>query len=295
MARDKGAAPESADSFTTRSAVESLAEKYAIALPNAIRSPRAGELAGRRAGSSVEYQDRKDFAPGDDLRHVDWRGYARSDRMTVKLYREEIMPRVEIVVDGSASMAVTPAKAMRRLELAYLFWLMGRHIHGQVSTWQVGAGAPRMLSHPMDLQKLSSERHENPFPSLRGSALSRPGGIRVLISDLLFPFDPRELESTLGRCDRLLVVQALSAFEENPGEGLAGGAMLRLLNAEADEYLDVRLNADTVAQYRRRLAALQGDLEQRLLLRGGAFAVTREDEAVDDLGRNLHRAGLLSI
>src|SRR5690606_35539342 len=114
--------PTSLPDFATRAQVERLAEQYQIALPRDLNSPRAGELSGRRAGSSVEYQDRKDFAPGDDLRHVDWRGFARSDRMTVKLYREEIMPRVDIVVDGSASMEITPQKALRRQELAMLFW-----------------------------------------------------------------------------------------------------------------------------------------------------------------------------
>lgn len=287
-----GPAPEI---FPTRAQVESLADRYSLALPNQLHSPRAGELAGRRTGSSVEYQDRKDFGPGDDLRHVDWRGYARSDRMTVKLYREEIMPRVDIVVDGSASMESTPEKKLRRLELAYFFWLMARHLHGHVVTWLVGDGPARQLSHPMDLEKFSSEQYENPFPALRGSPVSRPGGIRIFISDLLFPFDPAELEVTLGRCDRLLVVQLLSAFEDNPGEGLSGGTMVRLVNAEAAEHLDVRLNEDTVSKYRKRLAALQGDLAQRLRMRGGLMATIRDDHALDAVARQLHQAEMLSV
>lgn len=284
-----------AQDFPTRGQVDALAERYSLALPNFIHSPRAGELTGRRAGSSVEYQDRKDFAPGDDLRHVDWRGYARSDRMTVKLYREEIMPRVDIVVDGSASMEVTAEKKQRRLELGYFFWLLARHIHGQTHCWLAGTGAIRPISNPLELARHSSTRFENPFPTMRGSQVSRPGGIRVFISDLLFPFEPAQLESTLGRCDRLLVIQVLSAFEENPGEGLTGGAMVRLMNAEADEYLDVRLDSATVGHYRKRLTALQSDLSQRLQMRGGAFAAVRDDEPLDVVCRSLHRAGMLSI
>lgn len=281
--------------FTTRGQVEAMAERYSLALPNALSSARTGELTGRRSGSSVEYQDRKDFAPGDDLRHVDWRGYARSDRMTVKLYREEIMPRVDIVIDGSASMEVTPEKHLRRQELAYLFWLLARHIHGQTNCWLAGNGPLRQLVHPLDTEKFAASQFENPFPAMRGSQVTRPGGIRVFLSDLLYPFDPAELDSTLGRCDRLIVIQVLSAFEENPGEGLTGGSMVRLMNAEANEYMDVRLDANTVAHYRRRLAALQGDLTQRLLMRGGAFAATRDDEPLEALCRSLHRAGILTI
>ncbi len=281
--------------FPTRGQVEALADKYTLALPHAIHSPRSGELAGRRTGSSVEYQDRKDFTAGDDLRHVDWRGYARSDRMTVKLYREEIMPRIDIVIDGSASMEVTPGKALRRLEMAYLFWLLARHLHGQTQCWLAGNGPLRLLSHPLDIAKFPTSQFENPLPNLRGSQVSRPGGIRVFISDLLYAFDPAQLETTLGRCDRLLVVQVLSAFEENPGEGLTAGGMVRLMNAEADEYLDVRLDDATVAQYRKRLLALQADLSQRLAMRGGALAITRDDETLESACRNLHRVGMLAI
>src|SRR5690606_26702240 len=132
--------------------------------------------------------------------HVDWRGYARSDRMTVKLYREEIMPRVDLVIDGSASMEVTPEKKLRRLEMAYFFWLLARHLHGHTSCWLAGNGPLRPLSHPLDLQKFSPSQFGNPRPTMRGSQVTRPGGIRVVVSDLLYPFDPSELENTLGRC-----------------------------------------------------------------------------------------------
>lgn len=291
MSSSEGAA----SAFTTRAQVESLAERYTLALPNFLNSPRAGELTGRKAGSSVEYQDRKDFAPGDDLRHVDWRGFARSDRMTVKLYREEIMPRVDIVIDGSSSMEVTPEKKLRRLEMAYLFWLLARHIHGHVTCWLAGNGPLQQLPHPLELERFQATRFENPLPTLRGSQVSRPGGLRVFVTDLLFPFDPRELDASLGRCDRLLVIQVLSAFEENPGEGLRAGAMMRLMNAETDEYLDVRLDADTVEKYRRRLQALQTDISQRLQMRGGAFASVREDETLDEACRKFYHAGILAL
>ncbi len=117
----------------------------------------------------------------------------------------------------------------------------------------------------------------------------------MFISDLLYPFEPSQLENTLGRCDRLLVIQVLSAFEENPGEGLTGGGMVRLLNAEANEYMDVRLNDETVKQYRKRLGALQGDLKQRLEMRGGALATTRDDQPLDAFARTLHQAGMITV
>ena len=56
-------------------------------------------------GLSVEFSEYRDYQPGDDLRHLDWRLFARSDRLYVKLYTQETNVRVYIVCDGSASMS----------------------------------------------------------------------------------------------------------------------------------------------------------------------------------------------
>ena len=37
--------------------------------------------------------------PGDDLRHVDWAAYARSDSLNIRLYREEVAPRLDLLID----------------------------------------------------------------------------------------------------------------------------------------------------------------------------------------------------
>ncbi len=55
-------------------------------------------------GMSVEFSEYRDYQPGDDLRHLDWRLFARSDRLCVKKYEQETNVRVYVVVDTSASM-----------------------------------------------------------------------------------------------------------------------------------------------------------------------------------------------
>jgi uncharacterized protein (DUF58 family) len=67
-----------------------------------------GALAGLhrspRRGSSVEFAEHKEYAPGDELRHVDWKTYGRTDRLYVKRYEEETELHALFVVDASASM-----------------------------------------------------------------------------------------------------------------------------------------------------------------------------------------------
>src|SRR5947209_8559997 len=55
-------------------------------------------------GVSVEFADYREYAPGDDLKRLDWRAYARSDKFHIKRYEEDTNLRGTIVLDASASM-----------------------------------------------------------------------------------------------------------------------------------------------------------------------------------------------
>ncbi|MDA0688317.1 MAG: DUF58 domain-containing protein [Proteobacteria bacterium] len=55
-------------------------------------------------GFSVEFNDYRHYQRGDDMRHVDWKLYARSDKFYIKQYEDETNVRVVILLDVSASM-----------------------------------------------------------------------------------------------------------------------------------------------------------------------------------------------
>lgn len=71
-----------------------------------------------RKGFSVEFAEHRPYQPGDDLRYVDWRIAARSDRWVVKQFEEETNLRATLVLDVSRSMAWTGAPG-RLTKLAY--------------------------------------------------------------------------------------------------------------------------------------------------------------------------------
>jgi uncharacterized protein (DUF58 family) len=62
-------------------------------------------------GFNIEFAAYRDYTPGDDLRRLDWRVYARSDRHYIKQYEEESNVRVTFVVDASASMNYKGSRA----------------------------------------------------------------------------------------------------------------------------------------------------------------------------------------
>jgi len=67
-----------------------------------------GFLSGRHPspfhGVSVEFAEHREYVPGDDLRHLDWKVLAKSDRYFIKRYEEETSLTCHIVVDASRSM-----------------------------------------------------------------------------------------------------------------------------------------------------------------------------------------------
>jgi len=68
----------------------------------------AGFLSGMHKspykGCSVEFATHRPYVPGDDLRHIDWRVYGRADRFYIKEHDVETNMRVNLLLDGSASM-----------------------------------------------------------------------------------------------------------------------------------------------------------------------------------------------
>ena len=56
-------------------------------------------------GQSVEFVQHRQYVPGDDVRHVDWKVWARQDRLVIKQYEEDTNLRCSLLIDSSASMS----------------------------------------------------------------------------------------------------------------------------------------------------------------------------------------------
>lgn len=65
-------------------------------------------------GFSVEFAEHREYVAGDDVKDIDWRVYAKSDRYYVKQYMEETNLRASIILDASGSMAYTGNSAIKR-------------------------------------------------------------------------------------------------------------------------------------------------------------------------------------
>lgn len=74
-----------------------------------VEGTQTGAHRSQRKGISVEFADYRQYVPGDDTRHLDWKVYGRNERLYLRQYEEETTLRVHLLVDASASMAYAGA------------------------------------------------------------------------------------------------------------------------------------------------------------------------------------------
>jgi uncharacterized protein (DUF58 family) len=238
---------------------EKLGLRYALQIPQVAASGWTGTRAGRRAGSSIDFQDYREYQPGDDLRFIDWGIYARTDRLTVKLFREEVTPHLDLILDGSRSMNLTDtAKAVAVAQLAALLVTSAANAQCTQAVWLSGEGFQRLANDTLtppawDKLELDSQRTpEQSFEILPPKF--RRLGVRVLVSDLLWPGEPLQLLRRLrDGAAALFVIQLLARDDATPPEH----GNLRVVDSETGGESEIYIDSSIARQYAGNLAQLQ--------------------------------------
>jgi len=201
-------------------------------------------------GFSVDFASHREYMPGDDLRHLNWKLYGRHDRLYIKQYDAETNVDVHLVLDISGSMTVGDASELKlrygRLLCASLAHLATRQrdavgltlfADGVVEHYLARGNNDHLLSL---LAALAQQRTHRPATSpvvLHEIAELMPRrGLIVLISDLYY--EPSELLSALDHFRHfghdVLVFQVLAPLERRlPIDGA-----VKLVDVETGESLE---------------------------------------------------------
>lgn len=183
-----------------------------------------GDFAGSGVGASLDFQDHRLYAPGDDPRHINWQAYARTGEYTLKLYREEVRPIVEILFDTSDSMFSDPEKAERALELFYFLYAAGEQAGAATSAcvirgdhWKPLEIASVFSHHWVDIVSDLPPTEPSARPNLTAIP-SKSRSLRILLSDLLFPDSPEQTLQILKRNGgRPIILCPFTQTESDPG------------------------------------------------------------------------------
>jgi uncharacterized protein (DUF58 family) len=255
---------------------EKAALRYALGVPRHAPIGLAGGTLSRSTGSSLEFKDHRAYEPGDDLRHIDWSAYARTDQLTIKLFQEEVTPILDLLIDVSRSMDLEGTdKAGAATALAAFFATAAARAGYTHSVWALadrvrplpGGNRPPPMWEGLEFD----HRGEPPqaWPPWRS------GGTRVLISDLMWLADPLLLLRPFAeRAAVTVVVQLLARADVEPLEGQS----LRLVDAETDEIREIHVDAVVARRYRDALERHQDNWSQACRQCGVTFAsVVAED------------------
>lgn len=282
-----------------------------------------GERRSKKRGESVEFADHRQYALGDDLRHIDWNIYGRLDRFFMKLFVEEEDLSLHIVIDASESADCgTPNKFFAMQQIALALGYIGlvnlnrvaiTTIGGSIRTGEedaesrsVGADPEGPVMHSIRDLRGKRRLHDlgrficaiepggnTSFSEVaKRIALTRRGrGVMIVLSDF-FMKDGYEtgLRLLVGRGYDLFALQVLSPQEVEPD--ITGD--LRLRDVEDGDMAEVTISAPLLKKYKQVLAAYCTELRDFCARREITSFTVRSDTTVDSLVLDyLRRRGLL--
>jgi uncharacterized protein (DUF58 family) len=267
-----------------------------------VQSGASGEQAARRRGGSAEFQEHRPYAPGDDLRRVDWSAFARTGEPVLKLFRAEEDTVLRLLVDASASLAFgEPQKieVARRVAAAigYLGLANGQRVQVLVARERAGQSAGRGLERVgvprRGRDALAALLRDLSEPLASGSAdlaraldstlqqTTRPG-LLVVLSDF---FDPGPVTRALTRAcaagHQLALVQVFAREELEP----AYDGDFSLVDAETNMALELSMDATAIDAYVTRLAGLIEELRSWARKHRASYVRITNDEPLEGVVR----------
>lgn len=282
-----------------------------------------GERRSKRRGRSVEFDDFRDYIPGDDLRHVDWNVLARLDKLFIKLFREDEDLSVQVFVDGSRSMeSGDPSKLLFACRVAMAVAYVGLVNQNRVSAvtyvphatpsvrrlaaTRGRAGIQRVARFLVEAVNARPDEQSRPSggddlnTALRAAATSRAGrGVMVVISDFLTPGGcSRGLDALAGSATGIAgfdttCIQVVAPAERDPLLDRSGTLTgdVRLTDVESGKSVDLTLSASAVAKYKKRFEEHTSVLRSHCRARGIAFLRADSDTPVDRFVTDALRTG----
>ena len=239
-----------------------------------------GEHLSGKGGTSTEFCDYRDYAPGDDTRFVDWNIFARLHRPYLKQFHKEEERHVVLLMDASASMKFDGKLELGK-QLAAAFGVMGLLNNERVSAYasHQANDAPDRLSPCRGRAAMRNVfrfiesvegRGDAPLEKAAELLLRHHSGrgVCVILSDFLTFGDLKRGFNLLYSAGlEPLGIQILSPREIDPDLS----SDLRLVDSETQETLDISSSTDLLNLYQEYRQGLEQELALLCRRRSGQF------------------------
>jgi uncharacterized protein (DUF58 family) len=244
----------------------------------------------KKKGISIEFADYREYADGDDLRHLDWNVLARLNSPVTKTYQDEEDLAVHVLVDASPSMDFgEPTKFLCAKRYACALAFLGLAGGDPIYPRAIGArerplpalrgrASFNRLMHWAEALEPTPDGASSLSTGLRQFAgASVRSGLVILASDGLDPEVTSALRIVAGRGHEIMFLQVLDQVELDPD--LEGD--LRLVDGEGGMPAEITANGSVLKQYLERLQTHNAALRDAVLRVGGRYALVRPDEPFD--------------
>ena len=261
-------------------------------------SGRPGRRRSPLAGSSMEFSDYRRYAPGDDFRRIDWRAYARLERLFLRVFEAEENLTVTLLIDCSDSMFHgRPAKAPLATALAAALSYVALKCEDRVI---VGALTDRLAAY----RKAGSGKNAiwavgeflNRLPRSGTTDLNRAlydlgrivsgPGLTIVISDFLAPGGYQTgIRAVRQLRQEVALLQILALDELEPD--LQGD--WRLQDSEGVGNVDVSVSSSVISAYRQRLALFTQELASFAHSYAMTYTLIPSDTSIIDVVQRILR------
>ena len=272
-------------------------DRFNLALKKNSTEIQEGEQSSASTGQGMIFEDHKKYQPGDDIRKIDWKAYARTDDIYVKRFEEEKSLTVHILVDRSSSMDFgDPNKydyaGKIGLALAYMTsntndrfrYSVFSETVTDISSARRNPNLGEMVDTLNELRKTPEsliERCINDY-----SAKIENKSVVVIISDFLT--DVEEIESAVSRLSGSDVVLVNTFAEQELDPDMEGDKILT--DPESDSRLRTYISRKTRSKYKENIREHTSQVEEVAEKYGAEYILASTSEDVFDSFLKVWRA-----
>jgi len=253
-------------------------DKFNRALEKNSNEIKQGEQKSSYSGQGMIFKDHKEYIPGDDIRKIDWKAYARTNEFYVKRFQEEKNVTIHIVVDRSSSMdygGVNKYEYASKIGLGLAYMTNktnDRFRYSVFSETLTDLTAARRNANLGQLVDTTNELRKTPESKVgkcltQYSSRIKNKSIVVILSDFLVePEDVSDALKNLKNSD-VLLVQTLSGEEMSPE--MQGDKILE--DPESSSTIRTYLTGKVKSRYKEKLEDHTSEIEELAAENGAKY------------------------
>lgn len=257
-----------------------------------------GTHRSSKLGMSLDFSDFREYHPGDDVRHIDWNVFARTEKPFIKQFLDEQEMRVHIVLDSTKSMQNDEKWDFARqlaIALSHIALKSGDTV--SFSAWDDDKsyifrrkGAKQRVAFTRYISQLEQLSVSTSFASEVVKHAPKAMTVLFVITDGLEPLEHWEqlFRRLRGVCRDVRIVTVHS--ESYDAADYAGD--LRLIDSESEQFVEVTMTESVRETYKHRKQAHENGLQVAAKKYGiELLKVHVQDGAIDTITKRMRSVG----